>query len=80
MSAGKLMLVDLKGAAYNLHDPEIATLELQSAADQKLYFCAGNLLKVAFKKFKKNHECGVFCRLILYFIMLKNGQTYFKEF
>ena len=41
MSAGKLMLVALHGAAFNLHDPEIATLELQRAADQKLYFCAG---------------------------------------
>ena len=65
MSAGKFMLVDLQGAAYNLYDPEIATLELQSAADQELYFCAGNLSwKVAFENFKKNHKCGVFCRLI----------------
>ena len=47
MSAGKSMLVDLQGAAYNLYDPEIATLKLQSAADQELYFCAGNLLKVS---------------------------------
>ena len=64
MSAGKLMLVDLQGAAYNLYDPEIATLELQSAADQELYFCAGNLSKLAFENFKKNHKYRVFCRLM----------------
>ena len=61
MSAGKFMLVDLQGAAHNLYDPEIATLKLQSAADQELYFCTGNLLKVAFENFKKNHvgkKCG----------------------
>ena len=62
MYAGKFILVDLQGAAYNLYDPEIATLELQSAADQELYFCARNLSKVAFENFKKNHKCGVFCR------------------
>ena len=58
------MLVDLQGAAYNLYDPEIATLELQSAADQELYFCAGNLSTVVSENFKKNHKCGVFCRLL----------------
>ena len=63
MSAGKSMLVDQQGAAYNLYDPKIATLELQNAADQEPYFCAGNL-SVAFENFKKNHKCGVFCRLI----------------
>ena len=49
MSAGKFMLVDLQRAAYNLYDPEIATLELQRAAGQELDFCAGNLSKVAFE-------------------------------
>ena len=63
-SAGKFMLADLQGAAYNVYDPEIATVELQSSADQDLYFCAGNLLKVAFENFKKNHKCRVFCRLM----------------
>ena len=33
MSARKFMLADLQGAAYNLYDPEVANLELQSAAD-----------------------------------------------
>ena len=58
------MLVDQQGAAYNLYDPKIAILELQNAADQEPYFCAGNLSKVAFENFKKNHKCGVFCRLM----------------
>ena len=49
---------------YNLYDPEIATLEAQSAADQELYFRAGNLSKVTFENFMKNHKCGVFCRLM----------------
>ena len=43
MPAEKFMLVDLQGTVCNLHDPENATLELQSTADQELYFCAGNL-------------------------------------
>ena len=64
MSAGKFMLVNLQGAEYNLYDPEIEILELPSAADQKLYFCAGDLSKVAFENFKKNHKCRVFCRLM----------------
>ena len=64
LSARKFMLLDLQGAAYNLYHPEIATLELQSTADQELYFCAGNLSKVVFENFKKNHKCGVFCSLI----------------
>ena len=54
------MLIDLQGAAYNVYDPEIATLELQSAADQELFSCAGNSLKVVVENFKKNHKCGVF--------------------
>ena len=58
------MLVDLQGAAYNLYDPEIVTLGLQSAADQALYFCAENLSKVAFENFEKNHACGIFCHLM----------------
>ena len=29
----EFMLVDLQGAVYNLYDPEVANLELQSAAD-----------------------------------------------
>ena len=32
----------------SVYDPEIATLELQGAADQELYFCAGNWSKLAF--------------------------------
>ena len=41
-------------------------LELQTAADQELYFCAGSLSVVAFeqKNFKKNHEYGLFFRLM----------------
>ena len=43
---------------FNLYDSEIATLKLQSSADQD------GLSKVAFEKFKKNHKCGVFYRLM----------------
>ena len=58
------MLVYLQRALYNLYDPKITTLELQSADDQELSFCAGNLSKEAFENFKKNHKCWVFCRLM----------------
>ena len=58
------MLVNLQGTGYNLYDAEIATSELQSDADQELYFCVGNLSKMAFENFKKNYECGVYCRLM----------------
>ena len=59
MSARKFMLVDLQWVAYILYDSEIATLELQSAAGQKLYFCAGNLSTVAFEDIKKTQMWGI---------------------
>ena len=59
-----VMLDDLQGAVYKLYDSEIATLELQSAADPELYICAGDLSKVAFENLKKKHKCRVFCRLM----------------
>ena len=49
MSAGKFMVVDLKGAVLSLYDPEITTLELLSAADQEFYFCAGHLSRMVSK-------------------------------
>ena len=53
------MLVDLQGAAYNLYDPEVANLELQSAADKELYFLLGIywrwLLKISGKTIKVGH-------------------------
>ena len=60
ISAGKFMLIDLQEAAYNIHDPKIATLEQQSAANQELFSCAGNSSKVVLENFKKNYKCGVF--------------------
>ena len=54
------MLIDLQEAAYNIHDPKIATLELQSAANQELFSCAGNSSKKVLENFKKNYKCGVF--------------------
>ena len=50
MSARKFILVEFQGAAYNEYDPKIETLELQSSADQEIYFCSGNVLKMASSK------------------------------
>ena len=52
MSTRKFMPLDFQGAAYNLYDPEIATLDLKSAADPGRYFCAGNFSKMVYENFK----------------------------
>ena len=59
MSARKFMLVDVQWVAYILYGSEIATLELHSAAGQKLYFCAGNLSTVASENIKKAQMWGI---------------------
>lgn len=53
MPAGKFILVNLQRAAYILYDAKIATSELLSNADQELYFCDGNLSKMALKISRK---------------------------
>ena len=53
------MLVDVQWVACILYGSEIATLELHSAAGQKLYFCAGNLSTVAFENIKKAQMWGI---------------------
>ena len=50
MSARKVIPVELQETAYNEYDPKTATLELQSSDDQEIYFCSGNLLKMASSK------------------------------
>ena len=62
LSEKKFMLVDLQGSGYQLYDPEIATL--QHVDNDEIFFCAGNLSKVAFDTFKKEHKCGTYCKLM----------------
>ena len=63
-----LMLLDLQGSNYMLYDPEIATLQLvkphEVAGVDEIYFCAGNLSKVAIENFILQHQCNDYCKMI----------------
>ena len=56
----KFVPLDFQGAAYNLYDQEIATLELKSAADPERYFCTGNFSKMVFENLKKTTNVEYF--------------------
>ena len=56
-SEGKLIVLDIQGAGYNLYDPEIASLHL--LGDEGNYmFCTGNLSETAITSFFGIHECN----------------------
>ena len=62
-SQGKLIVLDVQGAGFNLYDPEIASAEL---TDDKgsLRFCNGNLAKEAINNFFSKHKCNFYCRIL----------------
>lgn len=63
-----LMLLDLQGSGYMLYDPEIATSQLVKPDEvvgvDEIYFCAGNLSKVAIENFIVQHQCNNYCKMV----------------
>ena len=62
-SEGKLIVLDIQGAGYNLYDPEIASLCLLGEEGNYM-FCTGNLSEITIKSFFAVHECNKFCKLL----------------
>ena len=62
-SEGRLIVLDIQGAEYNLYDPEIASSQLLND-DGSFQFCTGNLADIAIKNFFSNHQCNFYCNLL----------------
>ena len=66
----KLLLLDIQGSGYCLYDPEIATPNLVTTADEEVQtdmieFCMGNMSLDAIKLFmNREHKCGKFCEML----------------
>lgn len=60
-SEGKLIVLDLQGSKYTLHDPEMSSSELLDD-DGKMQFCNGNLATQAIENFFSNHNCNFYCK------------------
>ena len=63
LSKRKFMLLDIQGNIYNLYYPEIATFELFDGEDD-IYFCLGNLFKLAISNFVKEHVHCEYCGML----------------
>eukprot|EP00111_Clytia_hemisphaerica_P013962 TCONS_00041108-protein len=63
ISDGKIILTDIQGSIFKLYDPEISTLVHQDE-DSEFYFCSGNLSLIAFQRFRKEHKCNEYCRML----------------
>ena len=67
-SERKLMLLDIQGSSFKLHDSEIATTYLlandESLGSKEVNFCARNLTCVAIDSFKSKHICNIYCEMM----------------
>lgn len=63
-SGQQLMVVDILGVDHNLFDPEVASSTLIDDNDKKTFFCCGNLCTDAIDRFKVEHVCNKFCRML----------------
>ncbi|MCG8406893.1 MAG: hypothetical protein MI923_16975, partial [Phycisphaerales bacterium] len=59
----EIMVVDIQGCGVRLFDPEVASSQVESDNEGKL-FCAGNLNSHAIDKFVELHKCNSFCQLL----------------
>ena len=62
-SKKEIMVVDIQGCGVRLFDPEVASSQVESDNEGKL-FCAGNLSSHAIDKFVELHKCNSFCQLL----------------
>ena len=62
-SKKEIMVVDIQGCGVRLFDPEVASSQVESDNEGKL-FCAGNLNSHAIDKFVELHKCNSFCQLL----------------
>ena len=77
ISEKKLMLLDIQGSFFKLHNPEIATTDLlvndASLDSKEVNFCAGNLSCIAIDDFKSKHSCNKYCDMMSLKVFAENG-------
>ena len=60
----KLMLLDIQGSGYTLHDPEMSSVELTDGDSDEINFCCGNCSTYGIETFLESHICNEFCKLM----------------